>query len=63
MSIDFIDDGVHQFLYILLPKRLLKTHDVTHHGEEHSTIPHLPLLLNVGVVEAVFNSFSHSEAM
>ncbi len=61
MSVDFLDNRLHEFLCILLFERLLKVHDATYHFcMEHNGILHSFLKVKVHVMKEVFIGFFES---
>jgi hypothetical protein len=61
MSVDFLDNSLHDFLFIGLSERLLKVHDVTHHFcMEHDKVLHPLLKFKVRVMEEVFTGLFES---
>jgi len=64
MSVDFLDNNLHEFLCIVLSEHLLKVHNVTHHFcMERDRVSHPLLKFKVCIVEEVFIGFFESGLM
>ena len=55
MAVDFLDDGLYEFLCVKLPECLLKIHNVTHHlCVDRNGVLHPLLYFKVSIMEEVF---------